>query len=73
MSEGKMAVGFIGAVMVAMCMIALISIFPDEGWENHGGVRVWTDAKTGCRYTPGDQGMSPLLGPDGKPDCVRRP
>lgn len=44
-----------------------------NGWEKLGGVRVWTDPKTGCRYTPGDQGMSPLVGPDGKPDCARRP
>lgn len=44
-----------------------------QGWEKHGGIRVWNDPKTGCRYTQGDQGMSPLFGPDGKPDCVRRP
>jgi hypothetical protein len=67
------------AFWVAATFIVILVAFANapsgegQSWEKHGGVRVWTDPKTGCRYTPGDQGMSPLVGPDGKPDCVRRP
>lgn len=71
-NEGKMAMGFLVAFVVMVLALAFAITTPGEGWERQGGVLVWTDAKTGCRYTQGDQGMSPLLGPDGKPDCARR-
>lgn len=73
MNEGKMAMGLIVCLAVLAFVLLGVAINnPGEGWERNGGVLVWTDPKTGCRYTHGEQGMSPLLGPDGKPDCARR-
>lgn len=73
MNEGKMSVGFLGVLAAVAFIAAAVAITtPGEGCEKHGGVLVWTDPKTGCRYTAGEQGMSPLLGPDGKPDYARR-
>lgn len=72
MMEVKMQNGVIVALAAFALLLAAAAInAPSDGWENQGGVRVWTDPKTGCRYTAGEQGMSPLLGTDGKPDCAR--
>lgn len=74
MNEGKMVMGIVVSLGVLALLVVAVAInTPGEGWERHGIVLVWTDPKTGCRYTQGDQGMSPLVGPDGKPDCARQP
>ncbi|AWI91971.1 hypothetical protein C0214_27185 (plasmid) [Methylobacterium sp. DM1] len=80
MNDGKMVSGFLGALLAVATIVAGFGIAAvginipgeGEGGKRHGGVLVWTDPKTGCRYTSAEQGMSPLLGPDGKPDCARR-
>lgn len=64
-------------LLVAMAFIAgigsLVSQATDPAWSHQGGVAVWTDQATGCRYTRSEAGMQPLVGPDGRPDCQRRP
>ncbi|HEV2543030.1 MAG TPA: hypothetical protein VGU70_09770 [Methylobacterium sp.] len=75
MNEGKMAMGFIFACLamaLGFLVIGTVVSPSDDGWESVAGVRVWTDPKTGCRYTWGGEGMKPLVGPDGLPDCARR-
>lgn len=61
------------AVALSVAAVALGPELTEPGWETLGGIEVWTDPKTGCRYNRGAEGMSPLVGPDGKPDCARRP
>ena len=63
---------FIG-LMIAIGIAVSISNASDPSWSHQGGIAVWTDAATGCRYTQSDAGMQPLVGPDGRPDCQRRP
>ncbi|TXN21802.1 hypothetical protein FV220_22690 [Methylobacterium sp. WL19] len=60
-------------LVIALGLIAWSPPSQETAWSSQGGVRVWTDPATGCRYTHAGLGMQPLLGPDGRPDCQRRP
>ncbi len=64
------------AFVVIGLVVGIVTFVMDASspsWDRSGGVAVWTDPKTGCRYTQGETGMNPLIGPDGRPDCARRP
>lgn len=60
------------AGMIAIGITAALAPPTDPDWTRHSGIAVWTDPKTGCRYAQNRDGMQPLLGPDGRPDCERR-
>lgn len=67
---------FIGIAIAATFLITILQVLShisDPAWSTQGGVRVWTDPATGCRYTQAETGMQPLVGPDGRPDCLMRP
>lgn len=63
---------FIGVLMAIGVVTAIVQA-SDPSWTHQGGVAIWTDPKTGCRYTQGEAGMQPLIGPDGRPHCEGRP
>ncbi|CAO4181429.1 hypothetical protein EEDFHM_03920 [Methylorubrum populi] len=67
-----LAVGLLVAMGFIAAIGSLVSQATDPSWSHQGGVAVWTDPQTGCRYTRSEAGMQPLVGPDGRPDCQRR-
>lgn len=61
---------FIAFMLVVGGILATaVNAFQSGAWSFEGGVQVWTDPKTGCRYTNSEYGMQPLIGRDGRPDC----
>ncbi|MGN7127407.1 hypothetical protein [Methylorubrum thiocyanatum] len=64
---------FIAVAAIAIGSVGALTQATDPAWSHQGGVAVWTDPQTGCRYTRSEAGMQPLVGPDGRPDCQRRP
>ena len=73
LSDFIVVLGALVMFVVFAIMLAGIQYSSSPEWTRLGGVYVWTDPATGCRYTSSDVGMQPLVGPDGRPDCVRRP
>ncbi|MCJ2077803.1 hypothetical protein MKK68_19505 [Methylobacterium sp. E-016] len=65
-------VGLFVATAFAIGIASLVTQASDPSWSHVGGIAVWTDPATGCRYTQSEAGMQPLVGPDGRPDCQRR-
>ena len=61
------------ALAFALGIAGMVNEASDPSWSHQGGIAVWTDQATGCRYTRSEAGMQPLVGPDGRPDCQRRP